>query len=253
MRLVGTVERTLVELSAPASEVIVDIPVRRGAAVLAGAVVVRLDPNLAEAELARAEALLVAARMRVGVTRSDLDRATSLRRKNIISEDQIEHARLAWEEATALLREAEAHVRVARKRLDDMTVLAPMAGIVDQLPFDAGERVPAGAVVAVLLQDGPAWVRVWIPARAVARLGPGTPAEVRVDGVADTLPGEILDVSSEPAFTPHYALTERERVHLVYAARVQIDSPASLRPGSGATVDISLPPVLASAGQPAGR
>jgi multidrug resistance efflux pump len=50
--------------------------------------------------------------------RSDLDRATSLRRKNIISEDQIEHARRTWEEATALLLEAEAHVRVARKRLD---------------------------------------------------------------------------------------------------------------------------------------
>jgi HlyD family secretion protein len=250
--LVGTVERTLVELSAPVSEVIVDIPVQRGTVARAGDVVVRLDPSLAEAELARVEAVIVSARMRVAVAQNDLDRTVDLRRKKIISEDQLEHARLAWQEATALLREAEAQLRVARKRLDDMTVTAPVAGVVDQIPFDLGERVPAGAVVAVLLQDGPAWVRVWIPQRAVSRITPGAKAEVRVDGIAAALPGEVLDVSTEPAFTPHYALTERERVHLVYAARVEIATLEKLRPGSGATVSISLPPLLAGTAQPAG-
>jgi HlyD family secretion protein len=47
----------------------------------------------------------------------------------------------------------------------------------------------------------------------------------------------VLDVAREPEFTPHYALTERERVHLVYEARVAIeDSPTTLRPGIPAEV-----------------
>ena len=49
--------------------------------------------------------------------------------------------------------------------------------------------------------------------------------------------GRVLDVAREPEFTPHYALTERDRVHLVYETRVRIeDAPASLRPGVPAQV-----------------
>jgi hypothetical protein len=68
---------------------------------------------------------------------------------------------------------------------------------------------------------------------------PGTPAEIRVDGIARTLRGSVLDVARESEFTPHYALTERDRVHLVYETRVRIhEAPASLRPGVPAEVQI---------------
>jgi HlyD family secretion protein len=116
-----------------------------------------------------------------------------------------------------------------------------VAGVVDQIPFDPGERVPVGAVVAVLLADGAPWVRVWVPERAVARIGPGTAASIRIDGVG-RLEGRVLDVAHEAAYTPHYALTERERVHLVYESRVElVGAPAELRPGVAAEVEIALP------------
>ena len=96
-------------------------------------------------------------------------------------------------------------------------------------------------MVAVLLRDDAPWVRVWVPARAVAQLGPGSSAVVHIDGVGRPLQGRVLDVSREPEFTPHYALTERERVYLVYEARVAIsDPPATLRPGIPASVTIPL-------------
>jgi hypothetical protein len=48
---------------------------------------------------------------------------------------------------------------------------------------------------------------------------------------------DVLDVSREPEFTPHFALTERDRVHLVYETRVGIDDgacrPAPRRSGRG--------------------
>ena len=57
------------------------------------------------------------------------------------------------------------------------------------------------------------------------------------------LRGSVLDVAREPAFTPHYALTERDRVHLVYEARVRLlDAPPGLRPGLPAEVEISAQP-----------
>jgi HlyD family secretion protein len=241
LQLVGTVERTLVELSAATSEVIVAMPVERGQRVRPGEVVVQLDATIAAADLAQAEAAVDGARTREAVSKRDLARATDLGRRKVLAPDELEHAQLEWEEAAAALRESEARLTMARKRLADCVIASPVNGVVDQLPYDLGERVPAGAVVAVILQDETPWVRVWVPERAIARLAAGAAAEVAIDGFAAPFAGRVVDISREPEFTPHYALTERERVHLVYEARVLIaDAPAELRPGAPATVAIRL-------------
>lgn len=239
VQLVGTVERTLVELVAPVSEVVTELSVERGSRVAPGQVLARLDTTLANVEVARAEAGLAGARTGAGVTDSELERALELRRGRVASPRDVDQARLAHDEAEARLHEAESVLAAAHKHRADLALTAPVAGTVDQLPFERGERVPAGAVLAVILSDEAPWVRVWIPETAVARVRPGTRARVRVDGVAGPLRGRVLDVAREPEFTPHYALTERDRVHLVYETRVLIENaPAELRPGVPAEVDL---------------
>ena len=240
--LVGTVERTLVEVVAPVSETIEAIDVERGQPVEAGRSLVHLNGLLVEAELASAEAELARAQAAHTMADHDHDRARELHKDRVVSQQQLERARLGLDEAAAAWRAAAARTAAAHKRVADLTLRAPVSGVIDQIPFDLGERVPAGAVVAVLLADGAPWVRVWIPERAVARVGPGSIASVHVDGLGE-LAGRVLDVSREAAYTPHYALTERERVHLVYEARVEIsDPPPNLRPGVPAEVHLALPP-----------
>lgn len=240
----GSVERTLVEVSTPVSETVAAVRVERGENVEAGQVLVHLDPILAEVEVTRAEAALSAARTAVAMARHDQARARELRRGNVTSEQVLERADLALAETVAREREAAARLEAAEKRRRDMNLVAPVAGVVDQLAFDLGERPPAGAVLAVVIADGNPWVRVWLPARSVAGVGPGAPAVVRIDGIDGPLRGRVLDVAREPQFTPYYALTERERVHLVYETRVEIlDAPTSLRPGVPADVEIAPAPV----------
>jgi HlyD family secretion protein len=245
LRLVGTVERTLVELTAPASEPIVEVAVQRGQRVARGDALVELDKTYALAELARSEASAAAARTAVFVARQELKRARELHRQTVASQQQLERAELAADEAAARLREADALVAAAEKRVDDLQLVSPVDGVVDQLPFDEGERVPAGSVLAVVLADGKPWVRVWLPETSYVRVRAGTPAEVRIDGIEGVMRGEVLDVARESEFTPHYALTERDRSHLVYEARVQIqDAPAELRPGMPAEVHVLAPSVV---------
>jgi HlyD family secretion protein len=237
--LVGTVERTLIELVAPLSETVLDVRVTRGQAVRRGETLVRLDPTLAEADLAHANATLVGARTGMLTATHELVRLQGLQRARVASVQDLERAQLARDEAEARLREAEALLAAARKRLADLTLTSPVAGVVDQIPFDPGERVPAGGVVAVVLDDGAPWVRVWVPEQSVARVHPGTAARVHIDGVTSELAGSVLDVAREPEFTPHYALTERDRVYLVYETRVRIDdAPRELRPGVPAAVTL---------------
>lgn len=240
--LVGTVERTLIDLVAPVSERITAIGVTRGQRVKAGDVLVNLDPAFALAELASAEAELAGARTGATVAADELQRAVSLHKSNVISQQQLDRARLVRDEAAAHLWAADARVIANRKRVADQTLVAPVDGVIDQLPFDVGERVATGSVLAVILQDGAPWVRVWLPERAYSRIGPGSEARVRVDSVPGELRGHVLDVAREPAFTPHFALTERERVYLVYETRVAIDdAPPALRPGAPARVVLQLP------------
>jgi HlyD family secretion protein len=239
LRLVGTVERTLVEVVAPSSEVLSELNVARGERVEAGSVLARLDSTLADAALARAEATLAGARTGAAVASIDLERAENLRRQRVSSLRELDRARLAHDEAEARLRADEALLEVARKRRADLVLVAPVGGVVDQIPFERGERVPAGAVLVVLIANDDPWVRVFVPEASFTRVAPGTPASIRIDGMAGPLRGSVLDVAREPAFTPHYALTERDRVHLVYETRVRIvDAPSDLRPGVPAEVEI---------------
>ena len=248
LSLVGTVERTEVELVAPVSETIVAVHVERGERIKAGRLLVELDPTYARVEVTRAAAALAAARSAQLVARQEHERARSLRSDHVLSQQDLDRARLAQDEARARVREAEALVAAAHKREADLSLVAPVAGVLDQLPFDAGERVPAGAVLAVLLSDAVPWVRVWVPEESFVRVSPGTPAEIKIDGLERTLEGRVLDVSRDPEFTPHYALTERDRVHLVYETRVSIlDAPPELRPGVPAQVRILAPPHVATA------
>ena len=241
--LVGTVERTLVELVAPISETLIELRAGRGQRVRAGEVLARLDPTLTEADVAGAEARLAGALTAQATAAHDFERASGLRRAGVASEQDLERAQLSRDEAAARLREAQAVLAAARHRLDELVLRAPVDGIVDQTPFDPGERVPAGGVVSVLLESGVPWVRVWVPERRAAAVPLGLAAQDTIDGIAAPLAGRVIDVAREPAFTPHFALTERDRVHLVYEARVALpDAPPELRPGLPAEVRLVLGP-----------
>ena len=247
--LVGTVERTTLELAAPVSEVVVEIPAGLGSRVEAGEVVVRLDTEVAEAELVAAQAALAAAEANVLEAMEGFRRAERLATSRVGSTQALDQARSKRDEVLAVVAERKARIAQAERRLEDLTMRPLAGGVVDQLPFEIGERVPAGGVVAVIQTDDKPWVRVWLPARAVGLLGGDARAVVRVEGFEKPLAGRLLDVAREPEFTPHYALTERESAHLVYQARIALDdAPAELRPGLPARVDLTLTRPASAAG-----
>ncbi len=238
--LAGTVERKALELAAPVSEVIVELPVAEGERVEAGQVVVQLDTEVGEAELRAYEAARAAAVAQLKEAEGDFARQQQLRRSRVTAQQALDEARRRRDEAVANVAEKEARIAQAKKKLEDLTVRSYAAGVVDQLPFEAGERAPAGGVVAVVFADAKPWVRVWVPARAVARLAVGDPAEVKVEGLDTWFAGSVRYLARESEFTPHYALTERESAHLVYESRIELDAPADLRPGLPARVRLPL-------------
>lgn len=126
------------------------------------------------------------------------------------------------EQARQALASAEAAVAVARTNLQRLTVRAPVAGRLDSLPLKLGNQPQAGAVLAVLLSGAAPYARVYIPEPIRVHVLPGDAARVWLDGVAEPYEGTVRMVSSDPVFTPFFALTERDRRRLSYVAKIYL-------------------------------
>ena len=70
---------------------------------------------------------------------------------------------------------------------------------------------------------------------------PGRTASIHVDGLDAPIPGRVRWVAAEAAFTPYYALTERDRGHLTYLAKVDlVETRDRLPDGVPVEVDLGL-------------
>lgn len=144
------------------------------------------------------------------------------------------------DQAAAALAAARAQVAGFELSLARHTVRAPRAGVIDALPYELGERPPAGAPVAVLLAAGQPYARVYIPETRRAGVAAGDAATVRIDGTDRDWRAEVRYVSSEAAFTPYYALNERDRGRLSFLAEIVLTEPEAASLPTGIPVETRL-------------
>ena len=142
-------------------------------------------------------------------------------------------------EAEALLDATVATLASEKKKLADLTVVATRDGILDNLPWNLGERVTAGSPLAIVLAGKAPFARIYVPEPYRVRVKVGDELVVRVDGLEKTITGRLRWIATEPAFTPYYALNQEERARLMYLAEVQLpDSEAYLPNGVPAQVEL---------------
>lgn len=142
--------------------------------------------------------------------------------------------------AEANLAVMQAALASENKKLDDLTVTATRDGLLDNLPWNLGERVTMGSPVAIVLAGITPYARIYVPESYRINITPGDNLFIHVDGLGATVTGKVRWISSEPAFTPYYALNQEERARLMYLAEVQLpDSYAALP--NGVAVQVELP------------
>jgi HlyD family secretion protein len=181
---------------------------------------------------------------------SDLDQARSRRDASLAARDAAK-ARLALlHEGTRKEQVAEARAAVARATAalaeeqtvaDRYTITAPRAGIVEALPYKLGERPTAGRPVVVLLADGVPYARVYVPEPLRMQFVPGAEVTAKVDGVTKAVRGHVRYMSAEAAFTPYYALTQKDRSRLAFLAEVTLDDPDAAHLPAGMPVQVQVP------------
>lgn len=167
--------------------------------------------NLASAEqFDRAEAALDTARSNLDLRRAQLQELLSG-----TTIEELQQAERAVEQAAA--RRDQVRVDVSRH-----DIAAPVDGIVDSRLFELGERPAPGQAILVMLAGEQPYARVYIPEELRVQVAPGTAADVFVDGLDQAVTGNVRWVASEAAFTPYFALTERDRGRLTYEAKIDL-------------------------------
>lgn len=141
--------------------------------------------------------------------------------------------------AEAVLAMTIAVVASENKKLKDLTITAKRDGLLDNLPWNLGERVTQGSPVAIVLAGKAPFARVYVPEPYRVKIKIADKLTVHIDGLSEPIIGTVRWISSEPAFTPYFALNQEERANLMYLAEIQLpDSAADLPMGIPAQVQM---------------
>lgn len=214
-------------------------------------------------QIAAARANVVGATKDLEFRQSEFTRVEEIHARRLAAADALDSARAALNAAQAALdlrraqlqeflsgttveqlAQAEQAVQQAAARRDQLAVdlerletRAPVAGIVDSRLFEVGERPTPGQPVLVLLPGVQPYARVYVPEELRIGVRAGDTATVHVDGMDAPLRGRVRWVASEAMFTPYFALTERDRGHLTYEAKVELDIDSTRLP-DGVPVEV---------------
>jgi len=230
------------------------------------AVVERLLNGTRKEEIAQARASLQAARADAANAAAQYERSRALRPVSAVSQQDLEQAKAAADmaaaraevadnalrlaligpraediaQARAQLRAYEAQLALLRQQLADAELHAPFDAVVQSRLMEPGEMASPARPVFSLATLGTKWVRAYVSEPDLSRVRNGSPAQVRIDGLADRpLAGWVGFISSVAEFTPKTVQTEDLRTNLVYEIRVFVkDADDLLRLGMPATVTI---------------
>jgi len=199
------------------------------------------DQALARTNLARSQSLFES--QIVTTARVDSDRAALERANAQVSQlrAQLEVAELPARDeqlvaAQATLEAANAQIDLAQSALSDLTVTAPVAGLIESLYFDAGEVAGAGTPVLALLPPSELKVIFYIPEPERMNFAPGQTLNLTCDGCAANTTATITRMSSDPQFTPPIIYSRDERTRLVFRANATLNGDVGLLPGQPVTL-----------------
>lgn len=199
--------------------------------------------------IAAARASLEGATQELAFRESELERVREVHAKGLASAELLDSTRALLDTARANhklalaeleerlagttveeLAQAEHAVRQAAAQrdraaidLDRHMLKAPADGILDSRMFELGERPASGQPVFTVLSGEQPYARVYVPETMRVRVKPGTAALIHVDGMTGPLEGRLRWIANDPAFTPYFALTERDRGRLSFVAKVDLN------------------------------
>ncbi len=127
--------------------------------------------------------------------------------------------------AKARVGQAKASLDLLQKELTDAVIVAPAAGTITNKPFEEGELISVGSVVATISRLDKMDLMIYVNEAELGRVKLGGSAEVSIDAYPEkTFPGRVIYISPIAEFTPKNVQTKEDRTKLVFGVKLEVEN-----------------------------
>ncbi len=187
LQLPGTVQAlSQAVVRSKLSAVLKQVDVREGDAVAAGQVVAEFDTAPLQAQLAERRAGLASAKANLEQAQRTREANVQLVQRNFITQNAFDTADANFQAQKANVEAAQAQLDQTQLQLDDAVVRAPIGGLVARRYVQSGEKVAMDSQLLSIVNLSQLEVQAQAAVSDVARVQPGTTADVEIEGLAGT-------------------------------------------------------------------
>jgi membrane fusion protein (multidrug efflux system) len=182
-------------VKAKAAGTLVSLTVGEGSRVKPGQVLGRIDLSELDSRVAERHAMLESARAQLAQAERTHASNQRLADQQFISPNALDASRSALDTARAQVRAAQAQLDTTRVGLREAALLAPIAGLVHKRHVVPGEKLSVEQPLLTIVDLGKLELAGSVGTHEVARLEPGMPVQVRVEGVAGDVIGTLARIA----------------------------------------------------------
>lgn len=228
----------IVEIKSKASGEILEMPVEMGDFLEAGALIAQIDTRILDQELKQVGADYESAEIRLQIAQRQFVRAESLHAEDLISDNDFETSKQNFTSAESQFIRAEASLELARERLEDTTVTAPISGTIIAKTVEQGQiiasstnNVSGGTVLIQMADLSELEIRTLVDEIDIGNVKAGLRIESTVEAFASmSFEGEVRKIEPQ-------AVVQQSVTTFPVLSRID-NSDGLLLPGMNADVSI---------------
>jgi HlyD family secretion protein len=248
---------TKVDVSAEISGEIVQLPFKEGDTVKKGDLLVKIKADIYGERINQQQAGVQYSRTQVEVAENnmkkaelELQRMEQLQKSGLVSQSDLDNARIAYQVALSQIKSANANVRqnvaLLRQSSQDLskaTIRSPMPGIVTKLNNELGEKVVgtqqmAGTVIMTVSDLSVMDAEIEVSETDITNVKIDDTADIEVDAFPDRIiKGFVYEISNSAKSKG--LGTQEQVINFVVKIRI-IDTDVSLKPGMSCNADIKV-------------
>src|SRR5688572_30057077 len=182
----------VIEVKSKSSGQITEMTVETGSLVTRGQLLIQLDPRDVQQQLAQAEADFTATKAKLEVSKAQKERNDKMYAAKIITAQEYEASQLDYANSVAAEIRSRSAVDIAKQRVEEADVRAPVAGTIIEKPVSLGQVIASatnsasgGTILLKMADLTRVRVRALFNETDIGAVVPGQPATVTVDAFPD--------------------------------------------------------------------
>jgi HlyD family secretion protein len=254
----GTIQpETKVDISAEVSGEIIQLPFKEGAEVKKGDLLIKIKPDIYQQKIQQQKAGVNYSKSQLEVAQNnfkkaelDYQRTKQLYDGGLMSQSDLDNARIAYEVAKSQVKSSDANVKqniaLLKQNSEDLsktTIHSPMDGILSKLNSELGEKVVGtqlmtGTTIMTVSDLTAMEADIEISENDITQVEIGDTAKVDVDAFPDrSVRGVVFEISNTAQ--SKNTGTQEEIVNFIVKLRI-LDKDIFLKPGMSCNADIKV-------------